>query len=125
MSLDHGDLAAGQVIVGAMGPVILDWSDATITHPFLAAAAFLMDPTGHPEGLGEALATAYLGPWSERASPIELHRALEAARLVHPLHMASLYAERILPGLDQPWEMERMVPWFLRSILGRPAILPG
>ena len=46
------------------------------------------------------------------------------ARLIYPLHMAHLYAERILPGLDQPWEMERMVPGYLRSLLERPAILP-
>src|SRR5262249_51400161 len=43
-SLEHGDLSPGQVIVGEMGPVVLDWSDSTITHPFLAAASFLLDP---------------------------------------------------------------------------------
>jgi hypothetical protein len=125
VSLDHGDLSAGQVIVGAMGPVILDWSDATVTHPFLAAASFLMAPADLPDGLGDDLAAAYLAPWSARATAGELRTSLQAARLLHPLHMAGLYAERILPGLDQPWEMERMVPWFLRSVLERPAILPG
>ena len=43
--------------------------------------------------------------------------------------MARLYGERILPGLEQRWEMERMVPWFLASLLPRlddlPRILRG
>jgi hypothetical protein len=46
-------------------------------------------------------------------------RALGVARVVHPLHMVQLYAERILPGLEQPWEMDRAVPTLLRSLLPR------
>ena len=46
-SLDHGDLAADEVIIGAMGPVFLDWSDGSITHPFLSAASLLADGERH------------------------------------------------------------------------------
>jgi hypothetical protein len=123
-SLDHGDFSASQVILGEMGPVILDWSDATITHPFLAAASFLLDPARRPADLEEALIGAYLAPWSGHGDPRTLRAALERARLVLPLHLASLYADRILPGLDQPWEMERRVPWSLRSLVQGDAILP-
>ena len=118
-SLDHGDLSASQVIVGAMGPVFLDWSDATITHPFLAAASFLMDRADVPSGADGRLAAAYLDGWSRFASPARLRSSLDLARVVHPLHMTRLYAERILPGLEQPWEMDRMVPRFLRTLLER------
>jgi hypothetical protein len=120
-SVDHGDLAASQVIVGAMGPVILDWSDAAVTHPFLAAASFLMDPADLPADADAALAEAYLAGWGGGA---ESERALALARIVQPLHMARLYADRILPGLEQPWEMDRMVPWFLGSLLPRLDDLP-
>jgi hypothetical protein len=115
-SLDHGDFVAGQVILGEMGPVILDWSDATITHPFLTAASFLGDVEDVPGGLGPDLAAAYLGPWGDRADPASLGAALDLARLVHPVHMASLYATRILPGLDQPWEMADRVAADLRPL---------
>lgn len=125
VSLDHGDLSAGQVIVGEMGPVILDWSDASVTHPFIAAASFLMTPQEAPSGLHEGLVAAYLEPWAAAGTDADRRTTLELARAVHPLHMAWLYADRILPGLDQRWEMERMVPWFLRSLLGHPAILPA
>ena len=66
-SLEHGDLSPGQVIVGEMGPVVLDWSDSTITHPFLAAASFLIEPDDLPTDLGDdvqaTLLEAYLAGW--------------------------------------------------------------
>jgi hypothetical protein len=105
-----------------MGPVILDWSDATVTHPFIAAASFLLDPMVLPAAAGRPstrdLEAAYLDGWSvgdavQRTS--DLRRELELARTVHPLHMVWLYATRVLPGLEQRWEMERMVPWFVRA----------
>ena len=123
-SLDHGDLSAGQVIIGEMGPVFLDWSDATVTHPFLAAASFLDDPAGVPADLRQRLEAAYLDGWTASAPRATTTRALELARIVHPLHMAQLHADRILPGLDQPWELAWRVPVLLRSLLPRLAILP-
>jgi hypothetical protein len=117
-SLEHGDLVAGQVIVGAMGPVFLDWSDATIAHPFIAAASFLAGPTSGPgltDDLVDALSDAYLAGWP---SPTATSReALQLARLVQPLHVAGLLQDRILPGLEQPWELSWMVP----GLLGRVA----
>ena len=87
-----------------------------------------MDPADLPADPAEAddrLAQAYLAGWGAAGD----RRALELARCVHPLHMARLYGERILPGLEQRWEMERMVPWFLASLLPRlddlPRILRG
>lgn len=120
-SLEHGDLSAGQVIVGEMGPVILDWSDATVTHPFLAAASFLIDPADLPRGTAEDLVRAYLAGWGAGRDG---ERALELAGVVYPLHLAWSYAERILPVLDQPWEMERMIPWAWRRLLARLPDLP-
>ncbi len=57
-SLDHGDLTSDEVILGEMGPVFLDWSDGSITHPFLSAASLLAD--GAPS---EERVSAYLAPW--------------------------------------------------------------
>ena len=112
-SLDHGDFSASQVIVGEMGPVILDWSDASITHPFLALAAF---------GADEAGTETYLGSWtgagaSGSSGGTGPREAVRLARIVQPLHLARLYRDRILPGLDQPWEMDRIVPARLLGLL--------
>ncbi len=127
-SLDHGDLSGGQIIIGGMGPVFLDWSDSTITHPFLAAASLLAgDEAGPVAPLAPALERAYLEGWATASSSDpdrEFERALALARIIHPLHMASLHVDRILPGLEQPWELERSVPAHLRAVLPRLATLP-
>ena len=44
-------------------------------------------------------------------------RALDLARIVLPLHLAAMYSERILPGLEQPDEVGHVVPDALRTIL--------
>ena len=127
-SLDHGDLTARQVIVGEMGPVFLDWSDATITHPFLAAASFLADRRDRAADLRPTLAATYLAGWTASAAPAvaldDAERALALAGIVHPLHLARLHADRIRPGLEQPWELERTAPRLLRSLVPQLASLP-
>ena len=121
-SLEHGDLSATQVIVGEMGPVILDWSDGSITHPFLSAASFLAErrTAGGPGTVDEVdLIDAYLAPWvaADFVTLAEARRALDLAGTVLPLHLAALYADRVLPGLERPSEHETMVPNALRSLL--------
>jgi hypothetical protein len=95
-SLEHGDLTADEVIVGDMGPVFLDWSDGSITHPFLSAASLLAGGVAR-----KARAAAYLGPWLAAGFVTEAtgRTALEQARTVLPLHLAALYDDRILPSL--------------------------
>jgi hypothetical protein len=120
-SLEHGDLSADEVILGEMGPVFLDWSDGSITHPFLSAASLL----GHVAALGHAddvddLVAAYLGPWLGAGLGIDEaggRRAMAAARLVLPLHITALYAGRILPALGGAPDPARVVPDALRAIL--------
>jgi len=117
-SLEHGDLSARQVIMGEMGPVFLDWSDATVTHPFLAAAGLLDDPAhaaGRQGNDPRALTLEYLAGWHGEATSGE--RELAAARRIRPLHAARECQDRILPGLDQPWELA----WLIPALLARAA----
>jgi hypothetical protein len=121
-SLDHGDLSARQVIVGEMGPVILDWSDGSLTHPFLSAAAFLDDArTGRgPVDRGD-LRDSYLAPWvaSGAIGLDEGRDAVDLASSVLPVHVASLCADRVLPGLGWPDDPDvtGVAPAMLRRLL--------
>ena len=117
-SLEHGDLAADEVIIGEMGPVFLDWSDGSITHPFLSATSLLQSAPG--DAIPDDGVTAYVGPWLGAAlglTEAAARAALVAARTVLPLHLAALYAERILPSLAPGSDSERVVPGALRAIL--------
>jgi hypothetical protein len=117
-SLEHGDLAADEIILGPMGPVFLDWSDGSITHPFLSAVSLLQSRAA-TDADADALVSAYLGPWlsSGHVTAADGRSALDLGRTVLPLHLAAMYAERILPGLETPDEMRHVVPDALRSIL--------
>jgi hypothetical protein len=113
-SLDHGDLTADQVILGEMGPVFLDWSDGSITHPFLSAASLLAD--GMADGVR---AEAYLGPWLAAGIVTESsgRTALGQARTILPLHLAALYADRILPALGTGARSDPAVIEALRTLV--------
>jgi hypothetical protein len=118
-SLDHGDLAADEVIVGAMGPVFLDWSDASITHPFLSGAALLADRRGS-KAETDGLAAAYLGPWLSAGlglTPEAGMDALAQARTILPVHRVAHYAERVLPSVHDRAGLAATVPGILRAIL--------
>jgi hypothetical protein len=115
-SLEHGDLSADEVILGEMGPVFLDWSDGSITHPFLSAASLLADgPAGDDPG------GAYLGPWLAAGIVTdETGRAtLGHAATVLPLHLAGLYADRILPALGAGAGTHPKVIAALRTLAAR------
>ena len=119
-SLEHGDLAADEIILGPMGPVFLDWSDGSITHPFLSAASLLRSRGANDaDADADVLVSAYLGPWlaSGQVTAADGRTALDLAQTVLPLHLTAMYAERILPGLQTPDEMGHVVPDALRSIL--------
>ena len=115
-SLDHGDIAPDEVIVGVMGPVFLDWSDGSITHPFLSAAALLGHGGFAPPNAD--LEAAYMGPWltSGVVSEAAGRAALDLARVVQPLHRAQV-ARRVLAGLPGDDDLARTVPKTLRAIL--------
>lgn len=124
-SLDHGDLGPSQVIVGEMGPVIFDWSDASVTHPFLALESFVSGPPMPLAPDRATLTTAYLEPWSVAGDDDGARAAADLAWLVLPFHLARIHRDRVLPGLEQPWEMDRVVPDVLQRLADRLASGPG
>jgi hypothetical protein len=121
-TLDHGDLTADQVIQSAMGPVFLDWSDSTVTHPFLSVISFLDGAPAAPTTAGEELEWAFLQAWTGMTPTADLARDLRVARIVRPLHVAQSYTDLVLPAMDQPWEVSGRVEDARRTLLSR---LPG
>jgi len=51
------------------------------------------------------------------ASTRELVELYELAMAVSPLHHALIYHRTILPSMVMKWEMERMLPYYLRLAL--------
>ncbi len=119
-SLDHGDFWAGQVLVGEHGFGFLDWSDSSITHPFFSLLLFLLEVEDYfprvPE-VRERLRDAYLEPWAAQMRGVPLVRAFELAQPLAALHHALAYHRVVLPHIEVKWEMELMLPFYLKMAL--------
>jgi hypothetical protein len=91
-TLVHGDFHGGNIALAEGRPIIFDWTDACITHPFFDLATVL-DNDNAPESpeAAERLRDAYLGEWSAYGSPEELREAFRAAYRLAPLHHAVSY----------------------------------
>ena len=100
-------------------PLIFDWTDACITHPFFDLATVL-DTDNAPESpeVAERLRDAYLDEWGVYGSPEELRAAFEAAYRLAPLHHAVSYA-RINAIAEQAMlaDLGTSLPYFLRLFL--------
>ena len=122
VSVDHGDFWAGQIVAGNSNPVFIDWSDASLSHPFFSMAFFSDDEEMRPylgdvPGAADQLRDAYLEPWTVYEPHDILTQAWSIACSLAPLSTALLYHDRILPGMEVKWEMDNMIPYFLHSVL--------
>lgn len=118
-TLEHGDFWPGQVVVGDEQMVFIDWSDCSVSHPFFSMN-FLTDGDLHaPDvpGVRERLREAYLQPWVAYEPMPKLVQAFELAQQLAPLHYALIYHRQILPQMENAWEMNNMIPFYLRKLL--------
>jgi len=120
-SLEHGDFASGQIIVGPNGGYrFIDWSDGSVSFPFFSLLFFWAELEGELDDPLEArvrLRQAYLEPWTAYAPMSKLAALYALAQKVAALHHALIYHRDILPHMQARWEMERMLPYYLRILL--------
>ncbi len=102
-SLVHGDLHPGNVAWGDR-PVIFDWTDACISHPFLDGAHLAR---AADEGQGAAVKRAYTAPWHGRGDHA---RAWDLAPFANRVFQAVTY-EAIYRAQEDAsrWEMAGVV----------------
>lgn len=77
LSLEHGDLHKGNIVgCNAPGLRIIDWSEASITHPFFSLFFLLWEATELAQKVKEELIATYLGPWEVFGSHQELRQLM-------------------------------------------------
>ena len=119
-TLDHADLWASNIIDTANGPVIIDWEDACVSHPFFGFWFLLMsaeDLVDDPARAQSRIRDAYLEPWTRYASSAQLRAAFDLAQRLAPLCSAITFRLDVLPLLDASWELREFVPFFLRRLI--------
>jgi hypothetical protein len=120
LTLEHGDFWPGQVIHTARGNVFIDWSDSSIAHPFFSLLLFLEEVEDYfpdEDDVRLRLRDAYLGPWRRHSGNIDIEHAFELAQPLGALHHALTYYRFVLPHMESKWEMELMVPFYLKMLL--------
>jgi len=125
-SLEHGDFWAGQVVINGDKSIFIDWSDCSVSHPFFSLY-FLTDADIQlPDvpNARERLRDAYLQLWSAYEPLPKLVEAYDLAMKLAPLHHILIYQRHILPQMQNQWEMNNMVPFYLRRLIPRPPVLP-
>ncbi len=117
-TLEHGDLWASNILIAPTGPVFLDWSDSSLAHPFFSLFHLMNDAASLlPATSSESrrrLRDAYLAPWTAVAPMDQLVRAFEIARILAPIHLASIAHAELMPSVGYTWEIEQTVPANLR-----------
>jgi hypothetical protein len=111
-TLEHGDLDAENMFLTDGRPVLMDWSDSSISHPFFTVALL-----GRQGVAGGPRLDAYLRPWSALETEGRLRRAYRIARplaaLDRSLHYLDLVEHHNEPGVDRR-QMERLLSSFAR-----------
>jgi hypothetical protein len=121
LALEHGDLWDSNVYVANDRIAFIDWTDASLAHPFFSLMPLLVSAEWDPT-LSKVLESrqrivdAYLERWTKYAARERLRRALTLALPLAAIHIAATYW-RDIPQPHSQWWIERMVPFFLRLAL--------
>jgi aminoglycoside phosphotransferase (APT) family kinase protein len=122
-TLVHGDLHPGNVALSGDSLVLYDWSDATVSHPFLDAAllASRLSDTERAETL-----TAYAEVWRAAYPDLDVDRALELAGPANTIYQMVTFEQIYAAQEDASyWEMSGVVARYFRQLPDRVPVSGG
>ena len=110
-TLEHGDLDSTNIFIRNGVPVLMDWSDACISHPFFTPLA-PAQARRYPE-----LVDTYLGEWPSYGSVDSLRTGFEIAKAMAALESAFHYHRNIVPYLPYPYPDFRTLEKYIPALL--------
>jgi hypothetical protein len=115
-SLIHGDLHPWNMVVGPEGPLIFDWSDAGIGHPFLDLPVFIAEAKDVADRL--AIRAAYVDAWAMAWERSKVEAAADLALVVGALNQAQAYRQLMLDldPHDHAWLHHADAAWLLVAL---------
>lgn len=115
-TLDHGDLDATNIFVQKARPILMDWSDAAVSHPLFTAAMIA------PISRAPDLADAFLKHWTPFAPLDDLRQAFAISKTLAAIDRAVHYRANIVPhlpdGSAELRDLERYIPDLLGTAAG-------
>lgn len=120
-SIEHGELSADNITSTLEGPVYLDWSDSSLSHPFFSLSQLTREAASllpaSSATTRRRIRDSYLAPWAVVAPYETLVRAFEIARVLAPVHHAATVHAELIPAAGYRWEFECAIPQHLSTAL--------
>ncbi len=126
LAVEHGDFHPGQVMADDLGRTsrVLDWSDVSVSVPFISLEMFLatvndfvgLPADAEPPAPARAFRDAYVETWGAAIDPSIVERARTLIRAALPA-LYGLPYWRLVPRMEQPWEMWNVLPYTMRNAL--------
>ncbi len=114
-TLEHGDLDATNIFIRNGSPVLMDWSDACISHPFFTPLT-PAQARRHPE-----FVDTYLREWTSYAPLESLRRGFGFAKPLAALESAFHYHRNMVPYLAYPYPDFRTLERYIPALLNMSA----
>ena len=111
LTLEHGDLDSTNIFVRNGAPVLMDWSDACVSHPFFTPLT-PAQARRHP-----GFVDTYLREWLSYGSIESLRRGFTAAKALAALESAFHYYRNIVPYLPYPYPDFRTLEKYIPALL--------
>ena len=115
-TLEHGDLDSTNVFIRDGVPVLMDWSDASISHPFFTPLT-QAQARRHPE-----IVDTYLHEWTDYAPLETLRIGFTMAKPLAALESAFHYHRNIVPYLPYPYPDYRTLERYIPALLEMAAV---
>ncbi|UOE96017.1 phosphotransferase [Alkalihalobacillus sp. LMS39] len=116
LSLEHGDFFGGNIIIQGGRPIIYDWSDCSLSHPFLSIVVFLEEVEQFfSKTTSLSLLDDYLTKWSEFDTKEELIKEYEIIKLIAPAYYLTVYQTFIFPSFNDNWDKQAIINGYVKS----------
>ena len=122
-SLVHGDLWGSNIIIqdtfSGKSPVIFDWTDAAISHPFFDI--YCAVTSEKDEAIRNSARQAHIDVWSEVLPNRAVTEALECSERVAPYYYLLAYRNvELNTPVQSRWELLYLLHRFVHKILEAP-----
>ncbi|MDV2582049.1 phosphotransferase [Alkalibacillus haloalkaliphilus] len=119
-ALEHGDFFGGNIMVQDGKSIIYDWSDCTISHPFLSMTV-IFDEIKETFSVNVAndLLKHYLGHWTRFGCIDELKKEFMLVKKVATLYYLTIYQQFIVPHFIDNWDQEQIINSYVKQWLSQ------